>query len=1527
MPSRRLVASTTIAVCALSCSALAQIPGQNVNMVSGTEWPGGDPFLQRQNEPSIAVSSRNPQHLLAGANDYRTVDLPGLPDGEEPVGDAWLGLFKSPNGGQTWRSTLLPGYPQDQSAAGLASPLKGFEAGADPVVRAGTHGLFYYGGLAFNRGEKGLGAIFVARYVDRNNKENGDTIGYLGTTIVARGTPGQFVDKPAMAVGLPDATAGTCVIDGRPIASGPVYVAWSTFVGQQPPSAARGTDNNLVRSKLYIARSNNCGASFGQASLLSEGSHSVQSTAIAIDPRNGTVYVAWRQFLTVSQGNTILVARSSNGGRTFSRPAAVVGSFASFDQPTTGTTFRTNSYPAITVDPGGRLYIAWSARGYAPANMDPIHGDARIVLSTSRDGVSFTMPRAIDNPVGPDGTPLPGHQVMPAILYAGGRVQVLYYDLREDVSGFFERFVDEFAVFRVAPPLPRRRHTLDVRTAQALPGDQPDFASYAVNDDRPAARASQYLVGSRPGIGVLEQLQFNPPNLPLYALGALPFMGDYIDLAARPFLPETGSDGQERWRVNGEGGEPIFHLTWTDNRDVRPPVAPKTWADYTPPEVAVSNAPSRFDPTQNVPPCVPGQAGMRNANIYTSRVTPGLVAGSPGNSKPLSLTLPRTFVVFAQNTTTVVAAYRFTIANQPPGGSASFLQFSPLARVDVLIAPKSSVARTVYVTSTDPDARVRVDVEQIAAPDAPPVPGGLNATVILNPDITNPDITNPDITNPDITNPDITNVEVHNPDITNPDITNPDITNPDITNPDITNPDITNIEVANPDITNPDITNPDITNPDITNPDITNPDITNPDITNGSITDYSYTVTNAGNTSSQYTVNLATETGEEPEGFTIQLVVHRQYQTPVAEGCNLKQQTQNQVVANIVDPEFVAIADLETPDPTNPDLGNVSFWLDPGESVRITIRVVDPDRNDGITFDPTRTVAVAVVAAAVNSDDAADGVVTPPFQVLPTAFGDAFVAAGSLDVPAPGVLGNDVLPAGALAQLVSAPAHAATFTLRPDGSFSYTPAAGFTGVDAFEYAAAIGTRVSNPATVLLQVEGPATYVVVTTNDAGPGSLRQAILNANLHPGADSIAFNIPGEGVRTISPSSAFDALVEPVTIDGSTQPGYAAAYGPLIEIDGAYAGASASGLEIKGGASVIRALAIGRFGRGGIVLQGSGHNVVELVRAGTDARGTAARGNGRAGIEISDSSDNIVRDSLVSGNAGEGVRIDGALSTRNSVTGNYVGTNASGAKDLGNAASGVYIRRSPGNVVSGNVVSGNDGFAGIAICGRPSFCGGGDIGTQGSDAASNVVQGNRIGVGAGGTVALGNTGYGVSIDGARKTLVGGPGLGNVIAFNGRDGISLFFSEPNALGNDFNENAIYSNGDRAIDLGDDGPTRNDRGDADEGPNRLQNFPVLEQVIAYGGRLTVTGSIDTTPGAVVRLDFFTSDGCGEYGTNPQARRFIGSAERTAGHYGPTAFTIDLPGYLGWRESVTATATVEGNTSEVSACRSAGESEVR
>jgi hypothetical protein len=61
-----------------SQTAQAQTVGRSVNMVSGTDWTTGDPFLQRQNEPTLAVSTRNTLHLVGGANDYRSVDLAGF---------------------------------------------------------------------------------------------------------------------------------------------------------------------------------------------------------------------------------------------------------------------------------------------------------------------------------------------------------------------------------------------------------------------------------------------------------------------------------------------------------------------------------------------------------------------------------------------------------------------------------------------------------------------------------------------------------------------------------------------------------------------------------------------------------------------------------------------------------------------------------------------------------------------------------------------------------------------------------------------------------------------------------------------------------------------------------------------------------------------------------------------------------------------------------------------------------------------------------------------------------------------------------------------------------------------------------------------------------------------------------------------------------------------------------------------------------------------------------------------------------
>src|SRR5208283_1132752 len=68
----------------------------------------------------------------------------------------------------------------------------------------------------------------------------------------------------------------------------------------------------------------------------------------------------------------------------------------------------------------------------------------------------------------------------------------------------------------------------------------------------------------------------------------------------------------------------------------------------------------------------------------------------------------------------------------------------------------------------------------------------------------------------------------------------------------------------------------------------------------------------------------------------------------------------------------------------------------------------------------------------------------------------------------------------------------------------------------------------------------AAYLVTNTADSGPGSLRQALLNANSHPGLDSIRFQIPSEGLIggafRIEPVSALPPITDPVIIDATSQ-------------------------------------------------------------------------------------------------------------------------------------------------------------------------------------------------------------------------------------------------------------------------------------------------------------------------------------------------------------------------------------------------------
>src|SRR5688572_29769576 len=112
----------------------------------------------------------------------------------------------------------------------------------------------------------------------------------------------------------------------------------------------------------------------------------------------------------------------------------------------------------------------------------------------------------------------------------------------------------------------------------------------------------------------------------------------------------------------------------------------------------------------------------------------------------------------------------------------------------------------------------------------------------------------------------------------------------------------------------------------------------------------------------------------------------------------------------------------------------------------------------------------------------------------------------------------------------------------------------------------------------------ATFSVTNTNNSGAGSLRQAIIDANASGAIDTINFSI-GSGAQQIIPTSAMPVIVNPVIIDGTSQPGFSNS--PLIELSGNGAGAGALGLRFTGNASgsTLKGLIINRFNSNGILI------------------------------------------------------------------------------------------------------------------------------------------------------------------------------------------------------------------------------------------------------------------------------------------------------------------------------------------------------
>ena len=356
-----------------------------------------------QNEPTVAVNPHNPQVVAAGANDYCAQIVNG---------EVWAGYYRSTDGGASWHDSLVPGYPADTSAAGVASPVHGTcGAAGDPSQAFDRDGRLFYAFICFNRAKPVNGGVFVARYTS-------DGAAYDRTVLVKRGTPsgqfltGLFQDKINLTV---DQTTGP--------SSGNVYVAWSQYDGFAP--------NNAV----LFSRSTDHGLTFSRPIRVTPVAHGTGSFAdLAVGP-DGAVYLAFLTYPSSSNPSSdVWLSKSTDGGASFG-PAAHVATIELFDSSQfsgngatdcgdgpfacpSGLTFsRFTTAPAVAADAAG-VHVVWNAE--LPS------GQSKVFVRNSPDGTAWPTPASTL-----DAVPV-GHQWTPDIASAGGVISVVFYDSRAD---------------------------------------------------------------------------------------------------------------------------------------------------------------------------------------------------------------------------------------------------------------------------------------------------------------------------------------------------------------------------------------------------------------------------------------------------------------------------------------------------------------------------------------------------------------------------------------------------------------------------------------------------------------------------------------------------------------------------------------------------------------------------------------------------------------------------------------------------------------------------------------------------------------------------------------------------------------------------------------------------------------------------------------------------------------------------------------------------------------------------------------
>ena len=428
----RLIAPAALAT--LTAALFFALPAMAASDTLVNVGSAPSPFpVNKQNEPAVAIDPLDAAVVVAGANDeIDNAPAAGNDTSFTPgVGDS--GIYFSFDGGLSWMQPTYTGWSA-RTGTPQVGPIgtlpwyyeKGLVSDGDPIIAFGPvpkNGVFswdngvriYYSNLTSNfstkrseRGFKGYEAIAVSRFDNPTPERVLVKENWKRPVIVSSRTSSvTFSDKEQIWA---DNAASSAYF-------GNVYVAWVSFrsngAGPEPVLFSRSTNGGRTWSapKQLTAAVNNNSVNGRQGAVVRTDS-------------KGNVYVFWEGSDPATKSSVQYVARSTDGGVTFSRPRMVakVTDVGVFDAASGDYTFdgvagaRTNSFPSVSIAngaPSGEGASDLIAVCWPDASLGLDHEQALLTLSKDR-GKTWSAPvdvaAAGDRPdfpavaLSPDGT-------------------------------------------------------------------------------------------------------------------------------------------------------------------------------------------------------------------------------------------------------------------------------------------------------------------------------------------------------------------------------------------------------------------------------------------------------------------------------------------------------------------------------------------------------------------------------------------------------------------------------------------------------------------------------------------------------------------------------------------------------------------------------------------------------------------------------------------------------------------------------------------------------------------------------------------------------------------------------------------------------------------------------------------------------------------------------------------------------------------------------------------------------------------